>query len=191
MRLSRAAVAGGVLLIGSVGVAGCLNGEPVSPQADLSGLVGSMRPVGPVETGWRVRKVVDGDTIRVVRNGQELKVRLIGIDSPESVKPNSPIECYGPQASGFAQDRLAGATVALEGDPSQQPTDRYGRTLAYVWIVDDDGQPESLFNLEAIAVGAASEATYDGRYQWQQAFRAAQARAREQGAGLWSACDAS
>ncbi|MFM8894729.1 MAG: thermonuclease family protein, partial [Actinomycetales bacterium] len=93
------------------------------------------------------------------------------------------------QASQFATERLDGAEVVLEQDPSQQPKDRYGRTLAYVWLVDDAGRARSLFNLEAVGVGAAREATYVGAYQWQQAFRAAERSARQQGLGLWGACD--
>lgn len=186
MRLGRAAMAIGSLLVSSALGAGCTNSAPAPSAAVVDT---SIRPAGPVDTGWRVSRVVDGDTIRVRRNGDELKVRLIGIDSPESVKPNSPIECYGVQASQFATERLDGAEVVLERDPSQQPKDRYGRTLAYVWLVDDAGRARSLFNLEAVGVGAAREATYDGAYQWQQAFRAAERSARQQGLGLWGACD--
>ena len=186
MRLGRAAIAGGAAVLASIAVATWLNRS--EPAVDPGG-PGPNAPVGPVDAGWRVSRVVDGDTIRVTRNGEQLTVRLIGIDTPESVKPDTPVECYALEASQFAQDRLEGAAVALEGDPSQQPADRYGRTLAYLWLVDDSGRALSMFNIEAIAAGAAREATYDGAYQWQSAFRAAEESARAQGRGLWAACE--
>lgn len=191
MRRRWAVVAGGAVLMAAVAGVGLLNRAqpPSSPAAGSPLAPGVAGPAGPVDGGWRVSRVVDGDTVRVRRNGQELKVRLIGIDSPESVKPDTPVECYALEASQFAQDRLEGAAVALEGDPSQQPADRYGRTLAYLWLVDDSGRALSMFNIEAIAAGAAREATYDGAYQWQSAFRAAEESARAQGRGLWAACE--
>lgn len=86
-----------------------------------------LRPKGPVEAGYRVTRVVDGDTIQVERAGSALTVRLIGINAPESVKPNSPVECFGPQASAFAKSALTGRPVRLEFDPSQGRYDQYGR----------------------------------------------------------------
>jgi micrococcal nuclease len=193
MRLGRAAVAGGTALVAAAAVVAWLGqGDPPAGQGDAQIELGTSpsAPVGPVDAGWQVNRVVDGDTIRVTRSGERLTVRLIGIDSPESVKPNAPIECFGPEAARFAEDLLDGTEVALERDPAQQATDRYGRTLAYAWLVDSEGNPISLFNIEAIRAGVAREATYDGRYQWQQQFRAAQAQAQQQGRGLWGACDA-
>lgn len=187
MRLGRAAIAGGAAVLASIAVATWLNRS--EPAVDPGG-PGPTAPVGPVDAGWRVSRVVDGDTIRVTRNGEQLTVRLIGIDTPESVKPDAPVECYGPEASEFARDLLDGAEVILERDPSQQQVDRYGRTLAYVWLVDANGAASSLFNLKAVRSGAAEEATYDGPYQWQQVLREAQDLARAQGRGLWGSCDA-
>lgn len=192
MRLGRAAVAGGAALLAGIAALSWMN--RVEPAVDPGG-PGPTGPAGPIDAGWRVSRVVDGDTIKVTRNGEQLTVRLIGIDTPETVKPDAPVECYGPQASQFAKDLLDGSEVVLEADPSQQSTDRYGRTLAYVWLVDAGSMSSmfkvsSMFNLQAVRSGAAREATYDGPYQWQQILRDAQDEARAQGRGLWGSCDA-
>ena len=143
--------------------------------------------MGPTETDWRVSRIVDGDTIVVTRDGQQAKVRLIGIDTPESVRPDSPVECFGPEASAFAKEMLQGRSVELERDPTQGPIDAYGRQLAYVWYVNEAGQSE-LFNLQAIDAGVAREHTYAEPYAWRGAFMAAEERARSGDRGLWAAC---
>jgi micrococcal nuclease len=130
-----------------------------------------------------VTKVVDGDTIWVGTDTGDVKVRLIGIDTAETVDPNEPVGCYGPEASAEAMRLLAGASVYLELDASQGDTDRYGRTLAYVWL--EDGR---MFNEVMIRDGFAIEYTYDDPYAYQAEFRAAQTAAQDQGAGLWSVC---
>lgn len=125
--------------------------------------------------------VVDGDTIDVRLGGEEIRLRLIGINSPESVDPRRPVECYGVEASTKAKELLAGQTVYLEADASQDEQDRFGRLLRFVWL--EDGR---MFNLEMVAQGYAFEYTYDAAYKYQAEFRAAQAYARGLGAGLWS-----
>lgn len=148
----------------------------------------SLQPKGPVVSG-RVVRVVDGDTARVLIDGarEDVSVRFIGIDTPETVAPGRPIECFGPEASDFATQLLDGAQVLLEFDPTQGETDRYGRTLAYVWVVTPTGGLE-LFNLAAIAGGYAEEVTYAADYAWQEEFQRADAAARAAGIGRWSAC---
>lgn len=132
---------------------------------------------------------MDGDTVRVLVDGQreDISVRLIGIDTPETVAPGRPVECFGPEASAFAEQVLDGARVLLEFDPTQGETDRYDRTLAYVWVVSPSGEVR-LFNLAAVAGGYAREAQYADPYAWQPEFIAAQTIAQQQGAGQWSAC---
>ncbi len=156
----------------------------ISPGGQVDVAAG---PVGPTEVGWQVRRIVDGDTIVVVRSDQEAKVRLIGIDTPESVRPDSPVECFGPEASAFAEEMLQGRRVDLERDPTQGPIDAYGRQLAYAWYVNEAGESE-LFNLQAIDAGVAREYTYAGPYAWRGAFLAAEERARSGDRGLWAAC---
>ena len=144
-----------------------------------------LRPRGPVSPGWTVSRVVDGDTVVVSRGVRELTLRLIGIDTPETVAPGEPVKCYGPQASAFAQQQLDGSRVTLEFDRSQGRLDRYGRTLAYLWRVESG--PDVLFNQRALRAGFAREYTYDTDYAWQPLFRRAERAARSGGRGLWAA----
>ncbi len=125
--------------------------------------------------------VVDGDTLDVDLAGTVERVRLIGIDTPETVKPNSPVECFGREASAFAKQLLDGQAVSIEADPSQDTRDRYGRLLAFIWL--DDGR---LSNLELVAGGYAYEYTYDQPYAYQQQFKQAQQDAQAAQRGLWS-----
>ena len=122
-------------------------------------------------------RVVDGDTIHVNANGQRLKIRMIGLDTPESVDPRKPVQCFALEASAQAKTILGGQPVYLETDPSQDTVDKYGRTLAYVWTASG-----RLFNLDMIADGYAHEYTYDLPYRYQQDFRAAERRCPNPGA---------
>src|SRR4030066_595806 len=79
-------------------------------------------------------RVIDGDTIVVTIGGQEEKVRLIGVDTPETVHPNKPVEYFGKEASEFTRRMVEGKQVSLEYD--WQRKDKYGRTLAYVYLKD-------------------------------------------------------
>lgn len=145
-------------------------------------------PRGEVLTGLVVDRVVDGDTVKVTIDGDQVSVRLIGINTPETVKPDSPVECFGPEASDFAKELLDGQSIVLELDDTQGYYDRYDRVLAYVWRVLPDGSLR-MFNEEAVAGGYAYERQYtDEPYAWQAEFAAAQASAQNAGAGLWSAC---
>ena len=137
---------------------------------------------GPVSTGWRITRIVDGDTVDATRGRRTLTLRLIGIDTPETVHPTEPIECFGPQATAFASRRLLGERVALEFDRSQGRLDYYDRTLAYVWTVG--GSPEQ-FNRTAVRSGYALEYTYDDAYLWQDEFLRAQAAAVAGRLGVW------
>jgi micrococcal nuclease len=134
-----------------------------------------------VQGPFTVTKVVDGETIWVDNNGQRMKIRMIGLDTPESVDPRKPVQCFGLEASAQAKTILGGQSVYLETDPSQDSVDRYGRTLAYVWTTSG-----RLFNLDMIADGYAHEYTYDLPYRYQQDFRAAEDDAQAQERGLWS-----
>ncbi len=82
-----------------------------------------------------VTEVVDGDTVVVAfPGGRSETVRLLGVDTPETVDPDEPVECYGPEASAFTHARLDGRQVRLEKDREER--DRYGRLLAYVYVDD-------------------------------------------------------
>ena len=138
-----------------------------------------------------VDRVVDGDTLHVLVDGQDLTVRMIGINTPETVKPDSPVECFGPEASDFAKATLSDQPVTLEFDPGQGQQDKYGRTLAYVWRTTPSGTPV-LFNLEAVAGGYAFERQYGPTPPvWKPVLRSAQDAARAEGRGLWGSCQQS
>ena len=127
-----------------------------------------------------VTRVVDGDTIDVLLGGQEVRLRLIGLDTPETVDPGKPVQCYGMEASAKAKELLTGKTVGLEADPTQGELGKYGRLLRYVWLTDD-----RLYNMEMVAQGYAHEYTYDLPYKYQFEFQEAQMQAMEENRGLW------
>lgn len=139
-----------------------------------------------VDAAWvqvNVVRVADGDTITVNYNGVNTSVRLIGVDTPETVDPRKPVQCYGVEASNYTKSQLNKQTVYLEFDESQGVTDRYDRLLAFVRRADG-----SLFNYDLIANGYAFEYTYQGNpYRYQSEFLAAAREARENGRGLWAA----
>jgi len=139
----------------------------------------------PVNTEfvWQVTKVVDGDTIWVEGVGERLKVRLIGVDTPETLHPTKGVECFGPESTDFAKDTLEGTQVAIVTDPSQGKVDKYGRTLAYVFSLD--GQ---LFQELLVLGGYSYEYTFDRPYMYRDLLIEAEEQARIDGAGLWSAC---
>jgi micrococcal nuclease len=127
-----------------------------------------------------VTRVVDGDTAHVEIDGRDTDVRFIGIDTPESVKPDSPVECFALEASHYTERRLEGERVRLEFDVERE--DRYGRTLAYVWLGDE------LFNETLVREGYALVTTFPPNVQYVDRFVEAQRDAREHGRGLWGAC---
>src|SRR5262245_1961086 len=89
-------------------------------------------PAGAVAA--RVDRVVDGDTFIAILAGRRERIRVIGVDTPETVDPNRPVQPYGKEASNFAKHMLSGRTVRLVGDV--EPRDKFGRLLAYVWLPD-------------------------------------------------------
>ena len=130
-----------------------------------------------------VVRVVDGDTVQVDIDGQREKLRLIGIDTPETVKPDTPVQCYGPEASAFTNQLLPeGTAVRVERDVEAR--DDYGRLLGYVYRADD-----GLFvNLEIVAQGYASLLTFPPNVAHVDEFVAAARAAERANLGLWSAC---
>lgn len=128
----------------------------------------------------QVAKVVDGDTIEVYLNGKKEKIRIIGINSPETVDPRRPVECFGKEASAYARSLLTGKIVTLEADETQANRDKYSRLLRYVYI---DGKTD--FGLEMIRNGYAYEYTYDLPYKKQAEYKNAQNEAQTKGTGLW------
>ncbi len=132
-----------------------------------------------------VVRPVDGDTL-VARDGSRtFYVRLLGIDTPETHRPGTPVECGGPEASR-AMEELAppGARIRLETDPTQDRVDRYGRLLAYVWL--PDGRLLETAQLES---GWATTYVYAGRpVSLFPRLAAAARQARAARRGVWSEC---
>jgi micrococcal nuclease len=138
----------------------------------------------PVMATATVLKVVDGDTIDVrdeVRG--RLRIRVLGIDTPETKKPGYTAGCFGVEATAFAKAKLLGQQVAVQPDPTQDRTDRYGRTLAY--LVRADGWD---YSVEVVRAGMALAYIYAGDpVQRYPSIAAAQQEAQNAGRGLWGA----
>jgi micrococcal nuclease len=130
----------------------------------------------------RVVRVVDGDTIAVALAGRVERVRYIGIDTPESVKPGTPVQCYAHTAAAANARLVARERVRLVLDV--EPRDRFGRLLAYVYRARD-----GLFvNAALVRGGFARTLTIPPNVRFAARFRALAAQARRAGRGLWSAC---
>ncbi len=148
---------------------------------------------GAVAAGWwsgasssaafaaRVTRVIDGDTILVALAGGRVEtVRILGVDTPETKKPNTPVQCYGPEASAYTKERLTGRAVVLELDT--EPRDIYGRLLAYVVV---DGRR---FDDELLRFGYARLLVISPNDAYSRAMLTAETEARRADRGLWGAC---
>jgi micrococcal nuclease len=127
----------------------------------------------------KVQRVVDGDTFVASVNGRRERVRIIGVDTPESVDPNRPDEPFGEEASNFAKHYLNGQTVHMAGDV--EPRDRYGRMLAYVWLADG-----TFWNALLAAEGYAQQLTIPPNVTYADLFRRLVSEARRENRGLWA-----
>lgn len=131
----------------------------------------------------RIVRVVDGDTVVAHLPGGDEKVRLIGIDTPETVDPRKPVQCFGKEASNRTKELLPpGTAIRLERDVEAR--DRYGRLLAYVYRVRDG----TFVNLALAEEGFAQPLTIPPNVAYASRFAAASAAARTAGRGLWGAC---
>lgn len=136
----------------------------------------------PAPGFYRVVRDVDGDTIVVSMDGKDESIRLIGVDTPETHKPNTPVQCFGPQAADFTKSQVAGKTVRLEADPTNDNRDRYGRLLRYVYLQDG-----TLLDQTLIEQGYGF-AYLSFPFQKSAEFAAAQATANASSRGLWATC---
>lgn len=129
-----------------------------------------------------VVSVIDGDTIVARVAGRDERIRLIGIDTPETVAPGRPVECFGPEASARARELLApGEVVLLERDVEAR--DRYDRLLAYVTTADGTS-----VNRVLVAEGYAEASAFPPNTALDAELADLEAAARQAGSGLWSAC---
>ncbi|MBI4932688.1 MAG: thermonuclease family protein [Actinobacteria bacterium] len=149
-------------------------------------LLGACTTHAPSSASWgnaTVVKVTDGDTISVMVNGTNEKVRLIGIDTPETKKPDTPVQCFGPEASAFTASLLpVGTEVRLERDV--EPRDKYGRLLAYVYLVAD----RTFVNLQIVRQGYARLLTIPPNVAHSDEFVVAARAAEADDIGLWAGC---
>lgn len=152
----------------------------VQTQTEIQSTTTAQTTVSAVENIYRVSRVVDGDTIEVTKDERKEKVRLSGINTPETVDPRKKVECFGKEASAHVKEILMGQNVTLVSDNSQTKYDKYGRLLAYVYRED------GLFvNKHMIQEGYAYEYTYKVPYLFQKEFKEAQKEAESKGKGLW------
>ena len=152
--------------------------------ATIAGCTGADADLGLGTGAATVTHVVDGDTIDVQIGEREERVRLIGIDTPETKKPNSPIECFGPEASAFTASLLPiGTHVRIQRDLVGR--DDYGRLLGYVYL---DGTDDTFVNMEIIRQGYATPLTIEPNSTYARDFAQAATDAEAAGLGLWTAC---
>ncbi|MDK7113953.1 thermonuclease NucI [Staphylococcus pettenkoferi] len=127
-----------------------------------------------------VERVVDGDTfVASDAHHKRLKVRLIGMDTPETVKPNTPVQPYGKEASNYSKKHLNQQDVYLEYDKERE--DRYGRTLAYVWL-----DQHTMFNKELVEKGLAREKYFAPNGKYRDVFKRAERQAKKEQRNIWS-----
>lgn len=134
----------------------------------------------------KVTRIVDGDTIEIEGG---IKIRYIGINTPETVAPNKPVSCFGHEASDKNKELVLGKEVRLEKDVSE--TDRYGRLLRYVYVKGPE-RPEGVewvfVNDFLVKSGYAQVSTYPPDVKYQNLFLESQADAKENNLGLWGKC---
>ena len=137
----------------------------------------------PIPPGsYLVREAYDGDTIGVDMAGKIEKVRLIGVDTPETHKPNTPVQCYGPEASAFTKTHILGTAVRLEADYTNDNRDRYNRLLRYLYTSDG-----TLWNQKLIQEGYGFAYT-SFPFTKKVEFLSAQFNAAHEKKGLWTKC---
>lgn len=129
----------------------------------------------------RVVRIVDGDTIVVLINGVQEKIRLIGVDTPEIFDPRGSAQCFGEEARAFTKSLLENKAIRLEADVSQDDRDKYGRLLRYVFLKDG-----TFVNSKIITQGYGHEYTYRRPYKHQAEFKNAELSARTAKKGLWA-----
>ena len=134
-------------------------------------------------------RAVDGDTAVVKVDGQEKRVRFLGVDTPETVHPNKPVQFYGKEASNFTKESLNGRRVWLEYDSN--PQDRYGRHLAYIWLknpatINESTIRESMFNAKLLLGGYAKVMIIKPNKRYEAEFKKFQEEAKRARLGVWS-----
>lgn len=128
----------------------------------------------------KVIKVIDGDTIEIYKNKKIEKIRLIGVNTPETVNPRKPVQCFGKEASNKLKELLSNQIVRLESDETQTNLDKYGRQLRYVFLNNEN------INKKMIEEGYGFEYTYKAPYKYQREFKESEKIAKSKSLGLWN-----
>ena len=136
-----------------------------------------------------VTRVVDGDTAEITVDGAKRRVRFLGVDTPETVHPNKPVQFFGPEASAFTKESLTGKRVWLEYD--KNPQDRYSRHLAYIWTakpksINTETIRRDMFNAKMLLGGYAQVMIIKPNNRYAQQFKEFEAEARNSRRGLWA-----
>lgn len=140
--------------------------------------------LGTVTPGnYVVTEFSDGDTITVSMDGQTEKIRMIGVDTPETQDPRKSVQCFGKAASAFTQNLIGNQHVRLETDPESTNRDRYNRLLRYVYLPDG-----RLVQAEIIKEGYGFAYT-SFPFAKSEEFKRYETEARQAGKGLWSSCE--
>jgi len=155
----------------------------------IAGLVGCSSLAGDDGAGGtpsgesgsaRVERVVDGDTV-ILAAGLGSS-RLVGVDTPETVKPDAPVQCFGPRASAFTK-RVLGAAGRVRYRVAREPVDAYGRSLVYVWLPDG-----RFFNAMLVGRGYARPLPFPPNTRYAPLFQRLAETAARAGRGLWGRC---
>ena len=156
---------------------GACSGAPLAQPSNHS------TPPNSVQANARVVSITDGDTITIGIGGTKEKLRLIGIDTPETKKPDTPVQCYGPEATAYMTALLpVGTPLHIERDVVAR--DKYGRLLAYVYRVAD----HTFINLDIIRHGYARLLTIPPNDAHVEDFTTAVQAAQHDHIGLWAKC---
>ena len=132
---------------------------------------------------YAVTEVIDGDTITVNMNGSTETVRMIGLDTPETHRPETPVQCYGEAASESSKKLINGSKVRLQADPLNTNRDRYNRLLRYVYLADG-----TLVERNLISEGYGFAYT-QFPFQKTDEFKAYETAAKTANKGLWAVCE--
>ncbi len=159
-----------------------MRAAPATLVAVLAAALAGCGSGGEAPFTGRVERVVDGDTIIVEAPGGRERVRYIGIDTPESVAPDRPVECFGPEASAANRRLVEGREVKVV--PGPESRDRYGRLLAYVYT--DGGK--RFVNGALVRSGAADTLTIEPNTDRAGELAALRRQARSERAGMWGSC---
>ena len=158
----------------------CAVGAPTAVEPMAVG--GDPKPPGRAFQA-RVERVVDGDTFIAVRRGERLRVRLIGVDSPETVRPGYPVECWGPEASRLLTRTLPVGLRVTAAYQDGGRRDIYDRELWDVWLPDG-----TFVQAKLVRRGAAEAVAYEPQTDHARRLDEIEAKARANDVGLWGAC---